>query len=75
VNIRTAQREQEIEGEKMQIIAECEIKVKTAQEARKDAEEMAKENTVKSMIQASTQQGMLENGAPMTPDQIQSHHN
>ena len=75
MNIRTAQREQEIEGEKRQIIAECEIKVKTAQEARKDAEEMAKENTVKSMIQASTQQGMLENGAPMTPEQILSHHN
>ena len=34
VQIRTAQREKEIEGEKQRIILDCDIKVKTANEAR-----------------------------------------
>ena len=34
VQIRTAQREKELEGEKHKIIMECEVKLKTANEAR-----------------------------------------
>ena len=34
VQIRTAQREKELEGEKQKIIMECDVKLKTANEAR-----------------------------------------
>jgi len=53
VEIRMAQREKEIEGIKQRIILECDTKLMTANEARQDAEKMAKENSVKSMVQAA----------------------
>ena len=34
VQIRTAQREKELEGEKQKIIMECDVRLKTANEAR-----------------------------------------
>lgn len=34
VQIRTAQREKELEGEKQKIIMECDVKLRTANEAR-----------------------------------------
>ena len=42
VDARTAQREREIEGEKKQLVLECEIRLKTAHEARLDAENMSR---------------------------------
>jgi len=48
--MRTAKREQEIEGDKRKLILENEIRLKTAMEARHDAEVMAKTTTVTSMV-------------------------
>ena len=76
VQIHTAQREKEIEGEKQRIILDCEIKVKTANEARQDAEQRARDNTVRSMVQASMQLGMIDgSAAPIDPDQLHQHYN
>mgnify|MGYP000234928050 CR=1 FL=1 len=48
--MRTAKREQEIEGEKSKLILENEVRLKTAMEARHDAEVMAKTTSVISMV-------------------------
>ena len=53
VERRTTIREKEINAEKERFIKEHEIKLLTAQEARQDAEEMARRNTVESMVQAA----------------------
>ena len=53
VQLRTAQREKQMEDEKKKLIEEHEIKLKTAQEARHDAEVMAKKNTVGAMVEAA----------------------
>lgn len=75
VQIRTAQREKELEGEKQRIIMECDVRLKTANEARQDAEQMAKENTVKNMIGASLGIGMIESADPVNPEALFNHHN
>jgi len=54
---------------------ESEIKIKTANEARIDAEQMAKDNTVKSMIQASMSVGMIDSSVPTDPESLHAHHN
>ena len=59
VETRTAQREREIEGERKQLILEMEIKLRTAREAREDAEAMAKFNTVGSMVEAAGKTGLI----------------
>ena len=64
VETRTAQREREIEGERKQLILEMEIKLRTAREAREDAEAMAKFNTVGSMVEAAGKTGLIQDGQP-----------
>ena len=54
---------------------ECDVRLKTANEARQDAEQMAKENTVKNMIGASLGIGMIESADPVNPEALFNHHN
>lgn len=54
VEMRTAAREAEMEQEKRNLIAENEIKLKTANEAKHDAENMARSNTITAMVQAAS---------------------
>ena len=53
VQIRTAQREKYLEDERRKLIAENEIRLQTAHEARVDAEKQAKTVSVKAMVGAA----------------------
>ena len=63
VEVRTAAREKQIEAEKLLLIKENDIKLQTAQEAREDAEDMAKVVTVGSMVAAASQTGIVSSDA------------
>lgn len=54
VQIRTAQREKYLEDERRKLIAENEIRLQTAHEARVDAEKQAKTVSVQAMVGAAT---------------------
>ena len=55
IEIRTAQREKELNEEKRKLVAENEIRLQSAHEARNDAEHMAKTVTVTSMLGVAKQ--------------------
>ena len=54
VQIRTAQREKYLEDERRKLIAENEIRLQTAHQARVDAEKQAKTVSVQAMVGAAT---------------------
>ena len=58
VQIRTAQREKYLEDERRKLIAENEIRLQTAHEARVDAEKQAKTVSVQAMVGAASQTNM-----------------
>lgn len=53
VEMRTAAREKELNDEKDKMVKEHEIRLKTAHEAKEDAEKMAKTVSVESMVSAA----------------------
>lgn len=83
MELQQQRRESQMQKEKSMLASEAEIKLKTAQEAREDAEVMAKTITVGCMIEAAAQTGMIQEGSGSSsqtqtnnaaaPGDVQSH--